>query len=32
LHFELTDMQRLEEMTGWDLAALLDPSEPLRQE
>jgi 5'-nucleotidase len=32
LHFELTDMQRLEEMAGWDLSALLDSSEPLRQE
>jgi 5'-nucleotidase len=32
LHFELTDMQRLEEMADWDLSALLEPSEPLRQE
>jgi 5'-nucleotidase len=32
LHFELTDMQRLEEMAGWDLSALLGSSEPLRQE
>jgi 5'/3'-nucleotidase len=32
LHFELTDMQRLEEIAGWDLAALLGASEPLRQE
>jgi 5'-nucleotidase len=32
LHFELTDMQRLEEMAGWDLSSLLGASEPLRQE
>jgi 5'/3'-nucleotidase len=32
LHFELTDMQRVEEMAGWDLSSLLPASEPLRQE
>ena len=32
LHFELTDMQRLEEMADWDLTALLSPPEALRQE
>jgi 5'-nucleotidase len=31
LHFELTDVQRVEEMAGWDLSGLLT-AEPLRQE
>jgi 5'-nucleotidase len=32
LHFELTDMQRLEEMAGWELSSLVSASEPLPQE
>jgi 5'-nucleotidase len=32
LHFELTDMQRLDEMADWDLSALLGSSESLSQE
>jgi 5'-nucleotidase len=32
LHFELTDMQRLEEIAGWDLSGLVGATEPLRRE
>jgi 5'-nucleotidase len=31
LHFELTDVQRVEEMAGWDLSGLL-AAEPLKQQ
>jgi 5'-nucleotidase len=32
LHFELTDVQRVEEMAGWDLSSLLAAPEPLTRE